>query len=92
MNILRILRVVALLEGLSLLILFGIGMPLKYLFDMEHATRDIGMAHGVLFIAYCILVIIVAVLNKWSVKITSISLLASIVPFGTFIADKKYFR
>ncbi len=92
MNILRILRIVALLEGLSLLILFGVGMPLKYWYGFEDATKDIGMAHGVLFLAYCALVIIVAIQKKWGLKITSLSLLASLIPFGTFIADKKYFR
>ena len=92
MTLLRILKIVALLEGISLLILFGVGMPLKYYYGMKHATQDIGMAHGVLFIAYCLLVLIVAVQKKWGFKIILLSLLASIVPFGTFIADKKFFK
>ena len=89
---LKTLRIIAVLEGLSLLILFGICMPLKYMYGMEHATRDVGMAHGVLFISYCLLVLVVALQKKWGFKVVSLSLLASLVPFGTFIADKKYFR
>jgi integral membrane protein len=92
MKTLKILRIIALLEGLSLLILFGVGMPLKYFYNMKHATQDIGMAHGVLFLTYCVFVIIVAVQKKWGFKIVSLSLLASVVPFGTFIADKKFFK
>lgn len=92
MTLLRTLKIVALLEGISLLILFGVGMPLKYYYGMKHATQDIGMAHGVLFIAYCLLVLIMAGQKKWGFKIILLSLLASIVPFGTFIADKKFFK
>lgn len=92
MDLLKILRITALLEGVSLLLLFGIAMPLKYFYEMPHATQEIGMAHGVLFLAYCALVIIVAVEKKWSIKVILLSLIASLLPFGTFIADKKYFR
>jgi integral membrane protein len=30
--------------------------------------------------------------QKWGIKITFLALLASIIPFGTFWADKKLFR
>lgn len=45
----RILRIVALIEGVSFLVLLGIGMPLKYLADIPAAVRITGWAHGVLF-------------------------------------------
>jgi integral membrane protein len=50
------------------------------------------MIHGVLFIAYCIWVLLVAREEKWNYKITFLALLASLIPFGTFIADRKIFK
>lgn len=88
----KILRVIALLEGLSFLILLGIAMPLKYMLDKPEMVRIVGMVHGVLFIAYIILVIIVRELKKWNLKQTFLALIASILPFGTFYADKKLFK
>tara|TARA_R110001592_G_scaffold6720_5_gene36136 strand:+ start:7393 stop:7671 length:279 start_codon:yes stop_codon:yes gene_type:complete len=88
----KILRITALLEGLSFLILLGIAMPLKYMFNKPEMVQIVGMAHGVLFIAYIVLVIIVRELLKWNFKQTFIALIASVLPFGTFYADKKIFK
>lgn len=86
------LRVVGVLEGISYLMLFGISMPLKYMMDMPEPNKVIGMAHGVLFVAYVGLVFYVRSEYGWKMKRTFLALLASIVPFGTFWADKKLFR
>ena len=86
------LRIIGFLEGISFLVLLGIGMPLKYKWGYEHATQDIGMAHGVLFVLYIVLVIIVKIQYKWSLKSTFWALIASFLPFGTFIADHKIFK
>ena len=88
----NILRITALLEGLSFLVLLGIAMPLKYMFDKPEMVRIVGMAHGVLFVAYIILVIVVRELVKWNLKQTALALIASVLPFGTFYVDKKYFK
>jgi integral membrane protein len=50
------------------------------------------MAHGLLFVLYILLVIKLAVKDKWPILKTFWAFLASIVPFGTFYADKKLFR
>lgn len=47
------LRLLGILEGISFIILLGICVPLKYIFDIPQATQLTGMAHGVLFLAYC---------------------------------------
>ena len=91
-NNIKILSVVGLLEGISYLVLLGICMPLKYVFEMPEATSVVGMVHGLLFIAYCALVMIVASEHKWSNMMTFWALLASVLPFGTFVADKKIFK
>ncbi|MFA0963799.1 DUF3817 domain-containing protein [Roseivirga sp. BDSF3-8] len=86
------LRITALLEGISFLVLLFIAMPLKYAFDQPDMVRITGMAHGVLFIAYVMLVLVVAVRRSWTVKVSFLALLASVLPFGTFVADRKIFR
>ncbi len=92
MNHLKILRVFAIMEGFSTIALFGFSMPMKYIFDDTTTMRPVGMAHGVLFIGYCIWVILAAVQNKWKGSKTAWALVASLIPFGTFIADYKLFR
>lgn len=52
----------------------------------------VGMIHGTLFIFYIILVLIVAIRHKWSFLKTFIAGVASIIPFGTFIADARIFK
>jgi integral membrane protein len=86
------LRVVALAEGVSFLVLLGVGMPLKYAFGMPTPNKIIGMAHGVLFVLYVLLVIMCAIEFGWNRRKTVLALLASIIPFGTFWADVKLFR
>ncbi len=86
------LRIIAFTEGLSFLILLGIAMPLKYILGIPQAVRVVGMAHGVLFILYVVLLIQVAIEKSWSFKLSFLAFLASLVPFGTFYADAKWFR
>lgn len=92
MNFIKLYRIIALLEGVSLLVILGITMPLKYIFDMPQYNMVIGMAHGVLFIAYVILAAMAHVKLKWKYNQLLLALVASIIPFGTFYADKKLFK
>ena len=71
-------------EGISFLLLIGIAMPLKYYFQQPEMVRIIGMIHGILFVAYCILLVILLVNKKLSFIWFVISFIASLVPFGTF--------
>ncbi|SKB53698.1 DUF3817 domain-containing protein [Dyadobacter psychrophilus] len=86
------LRIVAFLEGISYLVLLGIAMPLKYIAGLPQAVRVVGMAHGVLFVLFVILLIQVATERSWSFKKSLLSFISSLVPFGTFYADAKWFR
>ena len=88
---LRILKVLAILEGISYLLLLGVCMPLKYCLEILEPTKFVGMAHGLLFAAYCLWVLIVAREKQWSIKIILLAWVASILPFGPFVADKKLF-
>ena len=86
------LRIVAFLEGISYLVLLGIAMPLKYIAGIKLAVSIVGMAHGVLFVLFVILLIQVATERSWTFKKSLLAFISSIVPFGTFYADAKWFR
>lgn len=90
-SLLNQLRIFAILEGISYL-LFAITMPLKYMYDMIAPNYYVGMAHGVLFIAYCLLVVLVARNRKWKLNKTLICLAASLIPIATFIVDIKILK
>ncbi len=85
------LRIIAFLEGCSYLLL-GITMILKYKFSMPQPNYVVGLAHGVLFVLYVILLFQVAFSHRWNLLKLFFGFLASLVPFGTFYADKKLFR
>jgi len=85
------LRIAGVVEGLSYLILIFIAVPLKYLAGKTEATKHIGMAHGVLFILYVFLVILVGFRQKWTKKEIAISLVGSLIPLGTFYAERIIF-
>ena len=89
---LKIFKITAFLEGISLLLLFFFAMPMKYVLDDPLYVKHIGMAHGVLFIAYVLMAIMLKFEYKWNSKKFTIILLASMIPFGTFYVEKKYLR
>jgi integral membrane protein len=51
-RLLKRFRLVATLEGISFLVLLFVAMPLKYFAGMPKAVSVVGMAHGLLFVAY----------------------------------------
>jgi len=83
-------RFIAFIEGCSFL-LIGLTMILKYRYDMPEPNYVVGMAHGILFIIYVLLLLQVTYLYKWSFWKLCLGFMASLVPFGTFYADKKWF-
>lgn len=83
---------IARLEGISLLVLFFVAMPLKYGAGWEHATTPPGWAHGVLFVAYVAAAALLARAESWSLPFTGLAMLASFVPFGTFALERSLTR
>ncbi|CDF79206.1 conserved hypothetical protein (DUF3817) [Formosa agariphila KMM 3901] len=91
-SVLKTLRIVGFLEGVSYILLLGIAVPVKYALEDPTYVKLLGMPHGLLFVAYVVLAILVGIELKWNAKTMALVLLASLVPFGTFIADSKYFK
>ena len=88
----KLFKFVAIMEGVSFLILLGIAMPLKYIFGLPATTQVVGMAHGILFIAYVLMVVLIRKQLNWNLKITALALTAAVLPFGPFVVDRKLLR
>jgi integral membrane protein len=78
-------EVVAALEGLSLVTLLGVAMPLKYFGGMPMATRVVGLLHGLAFLAYAVIVLDAFATRQWSRRTVGLGLLAAFGPAGTFV-------
>jgi integral membrane protein len=87
-----IFRIVSLLEGVSYLLLLFIATPIKYLQGDATYVKLLGMPHGLLFMLYIVLAIVIQKQMNWNNKTLGIVLICSIIPFGTFYVDKKYLR
>lgn len=84
-------RIIAFLEGLSYLSL-AITMYYKYALDIGLPNKIVGMFHGLLFILYVVMAFYLFKKLNWSKTKLALILLASIIPFGTFYMDHKYFK
>jgi integral membrane protein len=86
------LRFIGIFEGISFLLLLGIAMPLKYMWDMPMAVRIVGMAHGVFFILYCLALVQAWPISKWPFKRVAIIFIAAFFPFGPFLIERSLRR
>lgn len=72
------------------MVLLGIAMPLKYIWDTPEMVQIVGMAHGVLFLLYIAGAVYISQLLNWSLKKLAIAVLCSVIPFGPFYVERKY--
>lgn len=89
MSLLKIFRIIALLEGLSYVLLLFIAVPVKYLNNDPSYVKMLGMPHGLLFMGYVALAIVLRTDNQWIKNNFFMVLMASVIPFGTFVVEKK---
>ena len=83
-------RIVALLEGMSYILLMTFGLYFKYQLNDATFVKILGMPHGLLFLLYIVMAFLLRVDQNWNAKDFGIVLLASLIPFGTFYIDRKY--
>ena len=87
-RVLQRLRLIGTIEGCSTILLFFVAMPLKYLAGQPTAVSIMGPIHGGLFVIYCVVLGCAMMVNgrpiKWAIKL----IVAAVVPFGPFIADR----
>jgi len=88
----KVLRVISYLEGISYILLLFIAVPIKYYANDPSLVKLLGMPHGLLFVAYVILSLVSSKEYRWNSKKTLVVLISSVIPFGTFYVDYKYLK
>lgn len=88
----RALRHLAIVEGVSTLVLFLVAMPLKYFADLPSAVTIVGSLHGFLFVA----LVVMLLLAIWKVPISpgfaAAGVVAAIIPGGPFLLERRLAR
>lgn len=82
------LRTMGILDGLSLLILLGIAMPLKYFAGLPLAVTIMGSLHGVIFIVYIASIAWAQLRLQWPIVYSIVAVLVAFIPLGNFVFDR----
>ena len=78
MSMLNFFRTISILEGLSFLIILSVTQG----FISREFVFHLGMTHGILFMIYLVLSLVVSNSQKWSVLAWLGLLLAAFIPFA----------
>lgn len=78
-------------EGTSLLLLFGVYMPLKYGAGivLDGGQGWFGWIHGVLQLLFVVALLVTVRTYRWSMLRAVVGFVASLVPLGTFIFESR---
>jgi integral membrane protein len=90
----KIFKTVAILEGISYIVLFANMLLVKpNNLEVYHLLLyPIGMTHGLLFIGYILLALLIRKSQNWNLINLGTVLLASLLPFATFYVERKYIK
>jgi len=80
----NLFRITSLAEGISLLVILSVSLGLI----SREFVYVLGMTHGVLFMIYCALSLVVSHKLGWSVITWLLSLAAGIVPFAFILMER----
>ena len=88
----RVVRAAGTLDGISLLVLLGVAMPLKYFAGMPLAVTIVGTIHGYIVIFYLLAILYAQLRLQWRVGWSLLCLLAAFVPLAWFAVDRAIAR
>jgi integral membrane protein len=92
-NSIKQLRILAYLEGTSLIALVFVAVPMKHIFGEPGLAKILGPVHGGLFVLFLLNTMSVAIERKWKFTRTTWKLvLACFIPFGTFYIDRTVLK
>lgn len=83
----ELFRLVAVVEGVTTILLFLVAMPVKYWLADPTWVQVMGPIHGYAFLAYVVLMVAALWGRGWSALDWLRTFLASFLPFGTFLND-----
>jgi integral membrane protein len=82
-------RVMAYVVGVMLLVLVLVAMPLRYAAGIPEVSKVVSPVHGFLYIVYLVAAFDLALKARWTAKGTVLVLLAGVVPFLSFWAERR---
>ena len=82
-------RVMAVVVGVMLLVLVAVAIPLKYAADVPEVSAIVSPVHGFLYIVYLVAAFDLALKARFTAKGTILVLLAGVVPFVSFVAERR---
>ena len=84
----RWFKVVALAEAVSYLVLLGASVA-KHALDMPGAVSVMGPVHGVIFLAYLWLALLVREDLGWNLTTTLMVIVAAVIPLGGLYVERR---
>jgi integral membrane protein len=81
---LRRLRLAALVEGVTLVLLVLVAVPAKHLFGVPALTKVMGPVHGLAFVGYVWMLLATVSGGSWRLGEILRLMTAAFVPFGAF--------
>jgi len=87
--IVKTLYWLAFLDGVALLALVGIGVPLKYAYDWPTLVKILGPTHGVLFISLTLTLVTAWVQSHVKWPMAALVFFGALIPGGAFVADHQ---
>jgi integral membrane protein len=91
-SFIQALRQLAIVEGISTLLLFGVAMPLKYFAGMPLAVTIVGSVHGFLFLALVLMLLLAVKRVPISPGLAAAGIVAAILPGGPFVLERRLAR
>jgi integral membrane protein len=85
----RAVRLVGRVEGLSWLLLLFVAMPLKYGFGQPWAVSWVGLAHGVLFTLFVVVLGGAHLQLRWPLRKSTLLFVSALVPFGFLWMERE---
>ncbi len=82
------IRVFALIEGTTLLLLLFVAMPLKYKLAIPMAVSVMGPIHGIAFMLYLSVLGLAFVDNTLTAFKLLVGAVAAFIPFGSFVFER----
>ena len=82
------LRAVSAIEGISWALLFFVAMPIKYGLGEPAMVRVMGMAHGVLFVAFAAALLAAWYDRRWTITRPIALMFWSLIPLGAIQIER----
>ena len=89
------LRLVALAEGVSCLLLFFVAMPIKYVEALGNnpaPVKYVGWVHGLLFLLFGVAGLQAMAARRWPWTAAAWGFVAALLPGGTFVYDARFLK